>query len=74
MNEPSYDALIVGGGPAGLSAALVLGRSCKRVILFDDGSPRNAVARTLNGFIGRDGTDPVNLCEWLELSLKDIQS
>ena len=36
-----YDVVIVGGGPSGLSAALVLGRSCRKVLLCDVGKPRN---------------------------------
>ena len=49
------DVVIVGGGPAGLAAALVFGRSRKRVTLFDDGSPRNAVAQHVHGLFARDG-------------------
>ena len=49
------DVVIVGGGPAGLAAALVFGRSRKRVTLFDDGTPRNAVAQHVHGLFARDG-------------------
>jgi thioredoxin reductase len=56
-----YDVLIVGGGPAGLSAALVLGRCRRRVALFDDGRPRNARSRAAHGFFTRDGTPPGEL-------------
>jgi thioredoxin reductase len=56
-----YDVVIIGGGPAGLSAALMLGRSCRRAVLIDAGEPRNARARELHGFIGRDGTNPRDL-------------
>jgi thioredoxin reductase len=56
-----YDAIIVGGGPAGLNAALVLGRCRRRVLLCDDGTPRNAVSRGVNGFITRDGILPSEL-------------
>lgn len=52
------DVIIVGGGPAGLSAALVLARACKRIVVIDAGQPRNHAAREMNGFLGRDGTDP----------------
>lgn len=48
------DAVIVGGGPAGLSAALVLGRCCRNVIVFDDRRYRNATAAKMKGFITRD--------------------
>ncbi|WP_437492199.1 NAD(P)/FAD-dependent oxidoreductase [Sorangium sp. So ce1014] len=53
-----YDAVIVGGGPAGLSAALTLGRARKRVLLCDAGPPRNAAAALVHGFVTRDGTPP----------------
>jgi len=51
----------VGGGPAGLSAALMLGRCRRRVLLFDHGRYRNARARHVNGFLTRDGIDPSEL-------------
>lgn len=55
------DVIIVGAGPAGLSAALVLGRACRQVLVFDDGKPRNYAARALHGFLSRDGIDPFEL-------------
>jgi thioredoxin reductase len=54
----SYDVVIVGGGPAGLSAALALGRGRKRVLLCDAGARRNATAERLHNFVTRDGTPP----------------
>lgn len=54
-----YDVIIVGGGPAGLSAALVLGRCRRRVLVCDKGQPRNCRARALHGFLTRDGTPPL---------------
>ncbi|MBC8067797.1 MAG: NAD(P)/FAD-dependent oxidoreductase [Deltaproteobacteria bacterium] len=53
-----YDVVIVGGGPAGLSAALALGRARKRVLLCDSGPRRNAAAERIHNFVTRDGTPP----------------
>jgi thioredoxin reductase len=52
------DVIIVGAGPAGLSAALVLARACRRVLVFDHGQPRNGSAHALNGYLTRDGIAP----------------
>jgi len=56
----SFDVLIVGGGPAGLSAALALGLARKRVLLCDAGPPRNAAAVQLHNFVTRDGVAPAD--------------
>jgi thioredoxin reductase len=65
QHEPTavYDAVVIGGGAAGLSAALVLARSLRRVIVVDAGSPRNAPSRHLHGFLSREGTSPARLLE-----------
>lgn len=55
------DCAVIGGGPAGLNAALVLGRSRRETILFDDNKPRNAVTSESHGFITRDGIHPQEL-------------
>lgn len=57
------DVVIVGGGPAGLSAALVLGRARRRVVLFDHGRYRNAASRRMHGYLSRDGIPPAALLE-----------
>ncbi|SFF83026.1 Thioredoxin reductase [Actinoplanes philippinensis] len=56
-----YDVAVVGGGAAGLSAALVLTRARRRVVVIDAGSPRNAPAAHLQGFLSRDGMPPADL-------------
>jgi thioredoxin reductase len=56
-----YDAVIVGGGPAGLSAALVLGRAKKRVLVVDDDRPANAVSQGVGGLLGHDRVKPADL-------------
>lgn len=57
MAIEELDAIIVGGGPAGLSGALILGRCRRKVLLFDDANPRNRVARESHGYFTRDGAD-----------------
>lgn len=64
-----YDCAIIGGGPAGLNAALVLGRSRRKTLLFDDDNGRNLVTRESHGFITRDGIEPE---EFKRLGRKDI--
>ncbi|WP_252312660.1 NAD(P)/FAD-dependent oxidoreductase [Sinobaca sp. H24] len=55
------DCAVIGGGPAGLNASLVLGRARRKTVLFDDNKPRNAVTSESHGFITRDGIDPQEL-------------
>src|SRR3954467_7159171 len=57
----SYDVAVIGGGGAGLSAALVLSRARRRVLVVDTGSPRNAPAAHMQGFLSRDGVPPADL-------------
>lgn len=56
-----YDVIIVGAGPAGLNAALVLGRCRYSVLVFDSGEHRNAPSSAMHGFLSRDGTHPMEL-------------
>ena len=56
-----YDVAIVGGGPAGLSAAIWLGRYLHRVVLIDSGDPRNWETRGINGYLGLPGIKPAEL-------------
>ncbi|MBU8864709.1 NAD(P)/FAD-dependent oxidoreductase [Paenarthrobacter aromaticivorans] len=58
-----FDVVIVGGGAAGLSAALVLSRARRKVLLVDSGAPRNAPAPHMHGFLSRDGMPPAGLLE-----------
>jgi thioredoxin reductase len=61
MDSNTYDVAVVGGGAAGLSAALVLGRARRRVVVIDAGAPRNAPAAHMHGFLSRDGMPPADL-------------
>jgi thioredoxin reductase len=56
-----FDVIVVGGGPAGLSAALMLGRCRRRVLVCDRGEPRNRHSRALHGYLTRDGIAPGDL-------------
>ena len=59
----TYDVMVVGGGAAGLSAALTLGRARRSVLIVDAGEPRNAPASGVHGFLTRDGVNPAALME-----------
>src|SRR5262249_42901482 len=59
----SYDVVVIGGGAAGLSGALMLARSRRSVVVIDGGEPRNAPAAAVHGLLGRDGMDPGDLLE-----------
>jgi choline dehydrogenase-like flavoprotein len=65
-----YDVIVVGAGPAGLSAALMLGRSRRRVLVCDSGKPRNAVSRAMHGYLTRDGIPPR---EFLRIARQQLQ-
>lgn len=63
MATDSWDVIVAGGGPAGLSAALVLGRSRRRVLVIDAGKPRNRFAGHVHGLLGQEGVSPGELLE-----------
>jgi thioredoxin reductase len=65
----TWDCIIVGGGPAGLSAALMLGRCRRRVLLCDHGGQRNILAREIHGYPTRDGTRPA---EFLRMARAEL--
>ena len=56
-----YDVAIIGGGAAGLSAALVLARARRNVLVIDAGAPRNSPATHMHGYLSRDGMPPAEL-------------
>lgn len=61
-SSPSpWDVIVAGGGPAGLSAALMLGRARRRVLVIDAGSPRNRFAAHMHGVLGHEGLPPGEL-------------
>lgn len=61
MVEQHYEVVVVGGGAAGLSAALTLGRARRSVLVIDAGQPRNAPAEGVHTYLGREGTPPGEL-------------
>jgi len=61
MDHTELDVIIVGGGSAGLSAALMLGRSRRRVLVVDGGAPRNRFAAHMHGVLGHDHSSPLDL-------------
>lgn len=79
-NGVLYDVIIIGAGPAGLSAALILGRARRTVLICDNGRPRNAASHALHGYLTRDGVHPreflamgrKELTPYTTVSLRDI--
>ncbi|SOC06525.1 thioredoxin reductase [Ureibacillus xyleni] len=65
------DCIVIGGGPAGLSASLTLGRARRNIALFDDGTNRNRVTQASNGFITRDGIKPQ---AFKEIARKELEN
>ena len=66
----TYDCIVVGGGPAGLSGALMLGRCRRSVLLCDAGEPRNEKSSHLHGYLTRDGLDPG---EFLRIAREEVR-
>lgn len=65
-----FDVIVAGAGPAGLSAALILGRCRRRVLVCDTNRPRNAASHGLHGYLTRDGITPA---EFLRLAREDLR-
>lgn len=63
------DCVVIGGGPSGLNASLVLARGGRNIILFDEDKPRNAVTHESHGFITRDGISPI---EFKKVAKEDL--
>ncbi|WP_405804344.1 NAD(P)/FAD-dependent oxidoreductase [Streptomyces sp. NBC_00210] len=71
MDKNAYDVVVVGGGTAGLSAALILGRSRRRTLVVDAGEPRNAPTAHMHGYLSRDGMSPAT---FLEVGRREVAS
>ena len=69
-----YDVIIVGGGPAGLSASIVLGRCRRRVLVCDLGQPRNQASRSVHCLLGQEGTAPNELLAKARVELARYES
>jgi thioredoxin reductase len=67
---PEFEVIIVGGGPAGLSAALVLGRCLRTVLVCDAGHPRNEASHAMHGFLSRDNFPPM---EFLQIARNQLE-
>jgi thioredoxin reductase len=72
--DPPFDVAIVGGGPAGLAAALVLGRMRRRVLLLDSDDPAHGVSEGVHGLFGHDGTPPFELRRTAQEQLRPYES
>ncbi len=66
-----FDCIVIGAGPAGLSAALILGRARRKVAIIDNGTNRNRVTQESHGFLTRDGIKPQ---EFKNIAMKDLET
>lgn len=71
VNEDLYDVIIVGGGPAGLSAALILARCRRKILVFDTNKPRNRFTKEMHGYLTRDGIAPM---DFLQIARKELSN
>lgn len=74
MSNTKLDVVIVGGGPAGMSAALVAGRARLRTAVINEERPRNAVTTASHGFLTRDGVHPLELLSIAQEQLRKYES
>ena len=72
--DPPFDVVIVGGGPAGLAAALVLGRMRRHVLLLDSDDPAHGASDSVHGLFGHDGTPPFELRRTAQEQLRPYES
>jgi thioredoxin reductase len=63
LSGSKWDVVIAGAGPAGLSAALVLGRACRRILLCDTGTPRSWASKEMHAYLSRDGIPPARFLD-----------
>src|SRR4029453_13987761 len=74
MSRGHFDVIIVGAGPAGLSAALVLGRCRRQVLVCDAGHPRNAASHAMHGYLTRDGIMPGEFLQTARIELHPYET